>query len=126
VPHEAQIELGRLILAEELARRGWAAEELARRRKTDPEKVAIAQRLRRETPLSLRWIAAALHMGSPYTLRNALIAAERGALPTPAAPAAATPPPLPTPERDVASPPAPQTPPASPAPPGDDFSVAWD
>lgn len=130
VPHEAQVQLGRLILAEELDRRGWSAEELSRRRKTDPEKVTIAQRLRRETPLSLRWIAAALHMGSPYTLRNALIAAERGALPTPEAPAAATPPSPPMPARDVATPPAPPmpppAPPASPATPEDNFSVAWD
>jgi REP element-mobilizing transposase RayT len=127
LPHEAQIQLGCLILAEELARRGWAAEDLSRRRKTDPEKVAIAQRLRRETPLSLRWIATTLHMGSPYTLRNALIAAERGTLPTPAALGASTPPPPPTPERDAAIPRAPQPPPpASPAAPRDDFSVAWD
>ncbi len=127
VPHEAQVQLGHLILAEELSRRGWTVEELSRRRKTDPEKVAIAQRLRRETPLSLRWIATALHMGSPYTLRNALLAAARGRLPPPAAPAVPPPPSPPEPERNVATPPAPQTPaPDSPAPPGEDFSVAWD
>lgn len=78
VPHEAQVQLGWGIVAEELSRRGWTIEELARRRKTDPDKAAIAQRLRRETALSLRWIAAALHMGSINTLRNTLVAAERG------------------------------------------------
>jgi REP element-mobilizing transposase RayT len=75
VPPEAQVQLGRMLVAEELARRGWSAEELARRCKTDPEKVLIARRLRRETTLSLRWIAAALHMGSINTLRNCLVAA---------------------------------------------------
>lgn len=78
VPPEAQVQLGRMLVAEELARRGWSAEELARRRKTDPEKVLIARRLRRETTLSLRWIAAALHMGSINTLRNCLAAAGQG------------------------------------------------
>lgn len=128
VPHEAQVQLGRLILAEELSRRGWTVQELSRRRKTDPEKVAIAQRLRRQTPLSLRWIATALYMGSPYTLRNALLAAARGRLPTPAAPAPSPAPPPPAPERNAAAVPAPPTPsPASPpASPGEDFSVAWD
>lgn len=82
VPPEAQVQLGRMLVAEELARRGWTAEDLVRRRKTDPEKVAIARRLRRETTLSLRWIAAALHMGSSNTLRNCLVAVGRGTIST--------------------------------------------
>lgn len=82
VPSEAQVQLGRMLVAEELARRGWSAEELARRRKTDPEKVAIARRLRRETTLSLRWIATVLYMGSVNTLRNCLVAAGQGTIST--------------------------------------------
>ena len=35
------------IMKEELARRGWRPEDLARRRKSDPEKLAIAARMRK-------------------------------------------------------------------------------
>jgi REP element-mobilizing transposase RayT len=52
------------LLAEELQRRKWRPETLAGRRKGDPEKVKVARRLRRETPMTLRWIAARLHMGA--------------------------------------------------------------
>ena len=52
------------ILSEELGRLGWSEEELARRRKSDPEKLAIAGRLRRETTLTVKRIAARLHMGT--------------------------------------------------------------
>lgn len=127
VPPEAQIQLGRMILAEELARLGWNAAELMRRRKTDPAKVAIAQRLRRETPLSLRWIAAVLYMGSPYTVRNALLAAEQGTCPsgastcaTAASASAPFAPPVPEPPAQL-----PALPPPPPEP-SEDFSVTWD
>jgi hypothetical protein len=52
------------ILAEELKRRGWTAEQLAQRRKGDGEKVKIARRLRTETTMTLDWIAAQLNMGA--------------------------------------------------------------
>jgi hypothetical protein len=52
------------IVSEELGRLGWPEEELARRRKSDPEKLAIAGRLRRETTLTIRRIAARLHLGT--------------------------------------------------------------
>ncbi len=129
VPPEAQVQLGRGIVAEELSRRGWTVADLARRRKTDPEKAAIAQRLRRETALSLRWIAAALHMGSINTLRNTLVAAERGGPPRARAgtsPRAETgargtafPPPAPQPS-------APEPEAAGPAADEETFSVTWD
>ena len=52
------------ILAEELSRLGWAEADLAARRKSDPAKLAIAARLRRETTLSIKAIAARVHLGT--------------------------------------------------------------
>ena len=52
------------LLAEELKRRGWSAEQLEARRKGDPEKVKIARRLRGETTMTLDWIASRLNMGA--------------------------------------------------------------
>ncbi|MDB6064786.1 MAG: hypothetical protein JWR26_994, partial [Pedosphaera sp.] len=40
------------------------AQELALRRKSDPAKLAIAERLRRETTLTLKAIAARVHLGT--------------------------------------------------------------
>ena len=57
-------EKARRIIGEELAELGWAEAELEMRRKGDAGKVRIARRLRRETTVSKRWIAAALAMGS--------------------------------------------------------------
>ena len=52
------------IVAEELKRQGWQEEDLVRRRKNDPVKLDLAARLRRETTLSLKAIAARVHLGS--------------------------------------------------------------
>ncbi|HWI58801.1 MAG TPA: transposase [Bacillota bacterium] len=52
------------IIAQELERLGGSPEQLARRPKCAPEKLARAGRLRAETPLSGRWLAARLHLGS--------------------------------------------------------------
>lgn len=138
VPYPAREELGRAVVAEELQRLGWTPEELARRRKGDPEKVRIAQRLRRETTLSLRWIATALHMGSPFTLRNALMAARQASPavevlePAPKAAAAQSPAPR---RRRAEAGPAPSAPapgmdeqPSAPAPTAaeETFNVTWD
>jgi hypothetical protein len=60
------------ILAEELQRRGWDQSELQRRRKGDPEKLAIARRLRTETTMTLAWMAGKLSMGAPGALANCL------------------------------------------------------
>ena len=51
------------MLAEEVERRGWRTEELTGRRKGDREKVRIARRLRKETTMTLDWIAERLSMG---------------------------------------------------------------
>ena len=58
------------ILAEELSRLGWTASDLARRRKNDPDKLAIAARLRRETTLTIKSIAAKVHLGSPKSAKT--------------------------------------------------------
>src|SRR5438552_13529956 len=52
------------IMAEELARLGWSKQQLAQKPKSDPGKLAIAARLRSETILTIRQIAAKLQMGS--------------------------------------------------------------
>jgi DNA invertase Pin-like site-specific DNA recombinase len=52
------------IIVEELQRRGWDEKQLARRRKNDPEKLEVAARLRRETTLSIKAIAARVGLGT--------------------------------------------------------------
>jgi hypothetical protein len=51
------------ILSEELSRRGWTESDLAARRRSDPDKLAIAVRLRNETTLPVKWIAARVRRG---------------------------------------------------------------
>jgi hypothetical protein len=51
------------IVAEELRRLGWKEGQLAARRKGDPDKFAIALRVRRETTLMAARIAQRLHCG---------------------------------------------------------------
>ena len=60
------------IIAEELKRRRWSARQLKERAKSDPQKLALAARLRRETTLTLPWIAARLHMGTWKSLNGTL------------------------------------------------------
>ena len=52
------------LLAQELNRRGWTEADLAARRKNDPAKLTIAARLRQDTTLSLKAIAARVHLGT--------------------------------------------------------------
>ncbi len=66
---EAQAER---VVAEELRQRSWDGAELQRRRKSDREKVKIARRLRRETTMTLDWIAQRLRMGASGSLANCL------------------------------------------------------
>jgi hypothetical protein len=58
---------GGRIVAEELQRLGWSESELMLRRKNDPDKMGIAVRRRRETTLSIKDIAACVHLGSSNT-----------------------------------------------------------
>ena len=58
------------ILAEELRRLGWTASDLVARRKTGPDKLAIASRLRKETTLTIKRIAAKAPLGTPNSLSS--------------------------------------------------------
>ncbi len=60
------------VLNEEMKRRKWGAETLNDRRKGDPEKVAIARRLRAETTVTLEWVADRLRMGTKTYLAHLL------------------------------------------------------
>ena len=52
------------IIAEELGPLRWSEAELLQRMKNDPGKLAIAARLRSQTTLPVKWIAARLQMGT--------------------------------------------------------------
>jgi len=60
------------IVAEELKKRRWTESHLEERRKGDREKVKIALRLRRESIMTLKWIARRLQMGSWTNVANCL------------------------------------------------------
>ena len=69
---ESQIERAERLVPEGLAANGWTEADLGQRPKTDRLKVALAQELRRESVVSLSWMAQRLHRGSVSTLKNAL------------------------------------------------------
>ena len=69
------------ILAEDLGKLGWKETELGMRRKSDPAKLAMAAHLRRETTLSIRAIAARLHLGTWRSANIRLHAAMKGTTP---------------------------------------------
>jgi hypothetical protein len=73
---ESDEQKARRIVAVELKRLRWAPEELKRRRKGDPKKVRIARRLRAETTMTLKWVAAELHMGA-WTHVSNLVSRQR-------------------------------------------------
>ena len=54
----------RRLIREELKKLGWREEDLGKRPKADREKVRMALRLRRESTMTLGWIAGALRMGT--------------------------------------------------------------
>lgn len=60
------------IIAAELRKRRWREEELAQRPKGHPAKAAIARRIREETTMSLKWIAARLRMGGWRNVKHKL------------------------------------------------------
>lgn len=66
---------GERIIAEELGRLCWQETELVSRRKHDPAKLAIAQRLRKETTLSVKQIALRLHLGTTRSAGVCLLSA---------------------------------------------------
>lgn len=64
------------ILQRQLEALGWDEQEVARRGKTDPNKMRMARLLRQDTTMTIQWIADRLHMGTRNTLRNALATPE--------------------------------------------------
>ena len=60
------------IVAEELRRLKWLESDLAFRRKSDPAKLGIAARLRRETTLSIKTIASRVHLGASKSANTRL------------------------------------------------------
>ena len=69
---ETAVAVAERIVGEELQRLGWGEADLANRRKGDARKVAIARRLRRESTMTLRWIAQRLGMGSASMVSHCL------------------------------------------------------
>ena len=60
---------------------GWSEEELARRRKGDSGKKALAGRLRRETTLTVKAVAVRLHLGTSKSANTRLHRWMRGKTP---------------------------------------------
>ena len=60
------------IVWQEMKRRRWTESDIRERRKGDAEKVKIALRLRRESIMTLKWIAQRLQMGSWTNVANCL------------------------------------------------------
>jgi putative transposase len=74
---ESAVEQAERVVRQELQRRKRREAELERRRKGDAEKTQIAQRLRRETTVTLKWIADRLKMGTWTNVANCLAKGKR-------------------------------------------------
>jgi len=66
------------IVSEELSRRGWTESDLAVRRRSDPDKLAIAVRVRNEITLPVKWIAARVQIGTAKGAKSVLHRSGRG------------------------------------------------
>jgi REP element-mobilizing transposase RayT len=66
------------LVQEELKRLGWSEEDLESRRKGDRLKVRMAEELRRQTTMTLGWIAQRLQMGTEGHLAHLLYWRGRG------------------------------------------------
>jgi REP element-mobilizing transposase RayT len=69
---ESAEEKAERLLAQGLKERRWSEADLSARRKGDAGKVKLAMRLRRETTMTLKWIADRLKMGTWTNLSNLL------------------------------------------------------
>ncbi|MGA3267482.1 MAG: hypothetical protein ABSE16_11735 [Verrucomicrobiota bacterium] len=69
---ESSVARAERMVRQEMGRRKWDEAALAARRKDDAQKVAMAPRLRRETTVTLAWIAEWLQMGTPTCLAHLL------------------------------------------------------
>jgi REP element-mobilizing transposase RayT len=70
--HETAEAKAERIVREEMKKLGWRKEELSRQIKGHREKVRIALRLRKETTMTLQWIAERLGMGTKTHLAHLL------------------------------------------------------
>jgi putative transposase len=77
---ESQVARAERLVQQELKRLRWTEADLAGRRKGDPDKVRLAQRLREETLVTLAWIAGRLQTGSMAYLNNRLYLLRKGRL----------------------------------------------
>jgi len=69
---ESREEKAERVVREDLRRQGWKEKDLPGLPKGDKSNVARARRLRRETTMSLKWIARRLQMGSWTHVSNLL------------------------------------------------------
>ncbi|MDA1275592.1 MAG: transposase [Verrucomicrobia bacterium] len=69
---ETQAEKAERVVSEELRGHGWTEATLAQRAKGDAEKVKLAVRLRKETLVTVSWIAERLRMGSVANVNTLL------------------------------------------------------
>ena len=69
---ETEVQKAERMVQEELQRLGWPETGLRARPKGHGGKVRVARRLRQETTMSLKWIAARLHLGSWTYVSNLL------------------------------------------------------
>jgi hypothetical protein len=69
---ESELARAERIVRQELSRLAWKEKDLGEQPKGHADKVAIASRLRRESTMSLKWIAQRLQMGSWTYVSNLL------------------------------------------------------
>jgi putative transposase len=81
IRREAEAQKAERIIAEEMARLEWPEKHLAQSRKGAREKVNLAFRLRRETTVSVGWIAERLRMGARTYATNLLLQAAKKRIP---------------------------------------------
>ena len=60
------------MITKALAKAKWEEQGLIQKRKGDPVKLRLAEQLCQETPMTLKWIAERLHMGTWKTLNRRL------------------------------------------------------
>jgi hypothetical protein len=60
------------LLEADLGRIGWTEAQLAKRRKGDPQKLEMALHLRKQTTMTLAWVAEHLQMGTKTHLSHLL------------------------------------------------------
>lgn len=77
---ESQLEKAERLVGEELKRCRLKESDLAALAKGDPRKIEIAQRLRQETIVTIKWIAERLEMGSVAYVNNRLHLKRKGKL----------------------------------------------